>query len=443
MPNFSRSSAMPASAEDVYAWHSRAGAFERLSPPWQDVRVVSRTGGIETPGSRVSLSVPLGPLRRRWVSEHHGAVPGREFRDRQVEGPFAVWEHHHRFVPETGSRSILEDEIHYELPFGGFAGGSYVRGELERLFAYRHEITSNDLSAHGKYTGKQRMRILVTGASGLVGSQLGPFLTTGGHSVVALRRGSDWDLRRGYVDEAALEGFDAVVHLAGESIASGRWTAARKERIRSSRVTGTRLVSEALARMENKPRVLVSASAIGYYGDRGDELLTEDSESGEGFLASVCRDWEAATDAASQAGIRVVHLRTGIVLSPKGGALAKMLTPFRMGAGGVIGTGNQYMSWIAIDDLVGVIHDALMEDEVVGPVNAVAPHPVTNRDFTKTLGRVLARPTLFPLPGFAAKLAMGEMAEELLLASTRVESKTKYGFLYPELEPALRHLLGR
>ncbi len=434
---------MPASAEDVYAWHARSGAFERLSPPWQNVRVVSRTGGIETPGSRVSVTVPVGPFRSHWVAEHHGAVSGREFRDRQVEGPFAVWDHHHRFVPESESRSVLEDEIHYELPLRGFLGGSYVRGELERLFAYRHETTSNDLAAHGEYAEKHRMKILITGASGLVGSQLGAFLTTGGHSVVPLRRGEDWDPQREYVDGAALEGLDAVVHLAGENIAAGRWTDATKERIRSSRVAGTRLVSEALARAESKPRVLVSASAIGYYGDRGDEVLTEASESGEGFLASVCRDWEAATDAASQAGIRVVHLRTGIVLSPKGGALAKMLTPFRMGAGGVIGTGSQIMSWIAIDDLVGLVHHALMEDDVVGPVNAVGPKPVSNRDFTKTLGRVLKRPTLLPLPSFAAKIAMGEMADELLLSSARVASKTSYEFLYPELGPALRHLLGR
>ena len=242
MPVFVRSSPMPASAENAYAWHARSGAFERLSPPWQDVRVLGRTGGIETPGARVTVTVPVGPLRRRWVAEHYGAVAGREFRDRQLEGPFALWEHHHRFVPESASRSMLEDEIHFELPLGGFLGESYTRGELARLFAYRHTTTYNDLAIHGRYAERHRMKILMTGASGLVGSQLGAFLTTGGHSVVPLRRGEDWDPQRECVDEAALEGFDAVVHLAGESIASGRWTDARKQRIRSSRVVGTRLV---------------------------------------------------------------------------------------------------------------------------------------------------------------------------------------------------------
>lgn len=434
---------MPASAEEAYAWHARPGALERLSPPWLNVRVLERVAGIETPGARVSLEVPMGPFRSRWVAEHHGAVPGQEFYDRQVEGPFAAWEHHHRFVPKSSSTCVLEDEIRYKLPFGGFLGESHVRRELERLFAYRHETTSRDLAMHQEYAEGKKMRVLITGSTGLVGSQLVPFLTTGGHDVVRLRRGEVWDPERGNVDTAALEGFDAVVHLAGENIASGRWTEDKKQRIRSSRVTGTRLLSEALARVKAKPRVLVSASAIGFYGDRGDEILTEQADAGDGFLAGVCRDWEAATAAAHEAGIRVVSLRTGIVLSPQGGALAKMLTPFRMGAGGVMGSGKQYMSWISIDDLVGVIHHSMMEDGAEGPVNAVAPDSVTNRQFTATLGRVLKRPTLFPLPRFAAKLALGEMADELLMSSARVSTNTSYEFRYPDLEPALRHLLGR
>jgi uncharacterized protein (TIGR01777 family) len=240
---------------------------------------------------------------------------------------------------------------------------------------------------------------------------------------------------------------EAVVHLAGENIASGRWTAARKARIRSSRVMGTRTLCETLARLSQPPKVLVSASAIGYYGDRGAEPLWENSAFGTGFLAEVCRAWEEATQPAVQKGIRVVLLRIGIVLSPAGGALAKMLIPFQLGLGGVIGSGNQYMSWIALDDVAGVIAHALVTDTLQGPVNAVAPYPVTNREFTKTLGRVLRRPTVFPLPGFAARLAFGEMADALLLASTRVEPKrllaTQYVFRYPELEDALRHLLGK
>ncbi len=298
------------------------------------------------------------------------------------------------------------------------------------------------------------MTILVTGASGLIGSALIPVLTREGHRVIRLVRAEPkpgeaairWDPEAGTLEMAGLTGLDAVVHLAGENIA-GRWTAGKKARIRDSRVKGTRLLSESLARLPEPPNVLVCASATGYYGDRGEEILHEESAPGSGFLAEVCREWEAAADLAVQRGIRVVHLRFGLVLSPKGGALAKMLLPFRLGVGGIVGRGSQYWSWIALDDAVSAIHHALFTDTLRGPVNAVAPHPVTNREFTKTLGRVLGRPTPFPMPAFAARLAFGEMADALLLASARVEPAkllaTGYRFRHPELEGALRHLLGK
>jgi uncharacterized protein (TIGR01777 family) len=298
------------------------------------------------------------------------------------------------------------------------------------------------------------VRVLVSGSSGLVGSALIPFLTDAGHQVVCLVRSQPkdeasevrWDPEAGDIDAAGLEGLDAAVHLAGESIAAGRWTAAKKDRILESRVKGTRLLAEALAGLEQRPKVLVSASAVGYYGDRGEETLSEDSASGSAFLSEVCRQWEAATEPAAEAGIRVVNLRFGVMLSTAGGALPRLLTPFRLGVGGRLGSGKQFMPWIVLADVVGAILHALTTETLRGPVNAVAPQAITNREFTKTLGRVLGRPTLFPMPTCAARLAFGQMADELLLASLRVEPAkllaSGYRFRFPELEGALRHLLG-
>ena len=294
------------------------------------------------------------------------------------------------------------------------------------------------------------MKILVSGSTGLVGSALVPALQSSGHEVVRLVRSSSsdrgsvtWDPMSGHLSTANLEGIDAAVHLAGENIAARRWTPAQKARIRESRVAGTRLLAETLAKLKKPPKTLACASAIGFYGDRSDQRLNEDSPPGTGFLSDTCREWEAAAKPAVDPGIRVVHLRTGLVLASQGGALAKMLTPFRLGIAGIIGSGRQYMSWISLDDLVAVISNSLSNETLRGPVNAVAPNPVTNYEFTKTLGRVLRRPTLFPMPAFAARLAFGEMADGLLLASTRVEPKrlldSGFRFRFPELEAALVH----
>jgi hypothetical protein len=299
------------------------------------------------------------------------------------------------------------------------------------------------------------MRVAVSGSTGLVGSEVVTVLSAEGHEVVRLVRHAPapgektvrWDPEAGVIDAGGLEGCDAVVHLAGENVGAGRWTAARKVTIRDSRVKGTRLLCDALAGLALPPKTLVCASAVGYYGDRGEEVLTEESPPGAGFLPDVCREWEAASAAAARKGIRVVALRIGMVLSPKGGALARMLPLFRAGLGGVLGSGKQYVSWVALDDLTGIVLHALSREELRGPVNAVTPRPVTNRELTEALGKVLSRPTLLPVPSFALRLAVGEMADPLLLASTRVAPRrleeTGYRFRFPELRAALRHLLGK
>jgi len=295
------------------------------------------------------------------------------------------------------------------------------------------------------------MRILVSGASGTVGSALVPALEDAGHQVVRLVRRPPatneirWDPAIP-LDPAAIEGFDGVVHLAGESIA-GRWTAAKKTRIRNSRIQGTRTLAEALAKTTQRPRVLVSASAVGYYGDRGDEVLTENSPSGSGFLAEVARGWEQATEPTAAAGIRVVVLRFGMILSPTGGGLAQMLSPFRMGLGGRMGSGRQWWSWITIDDVAGAIQYALNSEALRGTFNTVAPQPVRNAEFTRALGQVLSRPTIFAMPTFVVRLIFGEMGDELLLASQRVDSSklqsSGYLFRHAELKTGLAELLQR
>lgn len=297
------------------------------------------------------------------------------------------------------------------------------------------------------------MKVIVSGASGLVGSELVRHLSARGDETIHLVRSDPkdpsrevaWNPQKGIAEIGRLEGADAVVHLAGEPIAEGRWTEEKKRRIRESRVRGTGVLAEALAGMKLKPRIFLSASAIGIYGDRGEEILTEESRHGDDFLAKVCREWEESTAPAEAAGIRIAHMRFGVILSREGGALAKMLTPFKLGVGGRLGSGRQYMSWIAIDDVVGAITHLLEKDSLRGPINVVAPNPVTNSEFTKALGSTLSRPTIFPVPKFAVRLAFGEVADLALLASQRVEparlKESGYVFKYPELKEALEHIL--
>lgn len=297
------------------------------------------------------------------------------------------------------------------------------------------------------------MRFLITGSSGFIGSALVETLRSQGEEVVRLLRTQDnlpddaigWDPEREKYNLKDFEHFDAVINLAGENIASGRWTEEKKRKIHDSRVNGTKALCRCLAKLQDPPKVLVSASASGYYGNKGDEVLAEGNQNGAGFLAAVCRDWEAATEPAKKKGIRVVHPRIGMVLAANGGALAKLVTPFKMGLGGVLGSGKQYISWITLDDLLNAILFAIKTESLEGPINVGTPHPVTNEQFTKTLGEVLNRPTVMSVPDFAAKLAFGEMADEVLLSSVRMLPvrlrEAGFTFKHPEIKEALREVL--
>ncbi|WP_102418248.1 TIGR01777 family oxidoreductase [Mycobacterium sp. 4858] len=444
------SSVVDAPIADVFAWHARPGAFTRLSPPWQPMRLVTEATSLRD--GRATLALPGG---LRWVAVHQpdGYDPPRRFVDAIGGDGLAAlpartavrWRHTHDFEDVGGGRTRVIDRVETPVP----------AALLRPMFTYRHRQLADDLAAHrlAAENGLATATVAVTGASGLVGSALTAFLSTGGHRVIRLvRRPAGGDDERKWnpddPDPGLFEGVDAVIHLAGESIA-GRFTERHRKVIRDSRIGPTRRLAEALARTPRRPSVLVTASAIGYYGyDRGDDVLTEDSERGDGFLADVVADWEAATAPAEQAGVRVVPVRTGIVQSPRGGTLKLMRPLFSAGLGGRLGDGRQWLSWIGIDDLVEVYHRALWDTALSGPVNAVAPHPVRNSEYTATLAHVMRRPAVLPVPSLGPRVLLGEQgARELACASQRVapQKLTAAGhrFRHPELEQALRHLLGR
>lgn len=454
------------SVEELFDWHERPGAFARLNPPWAPVSVASHQGGIRD-GARVLLKVPLGPISLPWHLEHKNYLRPVRFEDHQISGPFSQYHHVHSFSPlpptdGSSDRALLTDTVNFTLPCGALGRALTEQRFLSTfaaLFRYRHRTTSLDLAQHKRFASHPRQHILVSGSSGLVGRALIPYLETAGHRISTLVRKKPlhkadelgthqiaWDPLSG-IQFPSLTGIDAVVHLAGEGIASSRWTAEKKRRIRDSRVNGTSNLCESLLALTPRPRTLICASAIGIYGSRGDELLTEESSQGEGFLAEVTSEWEKASDIARAAGIRVVHLRFGIILSPRGGALGRMRVPFSLGLGGPLSNGNQWMSWIGIDDVLGLIEQSLFDPRLEGPVNAVAPHPVTNAEFTATLAAVLNRPAPFRVPRLALRSAFGELADEALLASQRAVPQkalaAEYNFRDPSLRGALCHLFGK
>jgi len=457
LPEFVLRTPLDHPADKVFAWHMRPGALERLIPPWESIDILERSG---TPadGGRILFRVRRGPTEVKWEVKHTDFEEGVSFRDEQIRGPFTRWVHTHRFEPTDTGGCLVEDHVDWELPMGlagRLLGGSTVEHELERLFTFRHQRLINDLGRIERYRGDRTLKVGVTGASGFIGRALCAVLTTGEHKVVRLRRDPAalgpgdalWNPTGEPEDLSRLEGMDAVVHLAGEPLLGLRWTEDKKNRIWQSRVKGTEWLARTLAQLRRPPRVLVTSSAVGYYGNRGNEVLTESSKAGKGFLAELCQAWEEATRPAARMAIRVVRLRTGMVLSPAGGALGTMLLPFKVGVGGRLGSGRQYVSWIDHDDMLSLILHVIRTDTIRGPVNATTPFPVPNSTFTSTLGRVLNRPTLIPVPSLAVKALFGEMGTETLLASARarpaVAEETGFEFAYPGLEESLRHQLGR
>ena len=454
--SISYSSVVDTPIDEVFAWHGRPGALTRLSPPWAPVRP-----GQEASSLKDGRAVLLLPGGARWVAQHQpdGYDPPRQFVDQLVPGGLSStalarvvsWRHVHSFHEAGDGATRVSDDVQTNVP----------EAALRQMFGYRHRQLAADLKAHrwARALRPEPLTVAVTGASGLIGTALTALLTTGGHRVIKLVRhpvapgtGNErqWDPSNPAPD--LLNGVDAVVHLAGASIA-GRFTAAHKREVRDSRIEPTRRLAELAARTAGTAgtgqlTTFVSSSAIGFYGaDRGDEVLTEDSPRGTGFLADLVADWEAATQPAADAGLRTVLMRTGIVQSPKGGSLRLLRPLFEAGLGGKIGDGRQWLSWIGIDDLTDAYLHALVDPALSGPVNGVAPDPVRNADYTVTLGRVLRRPAIIPVPGFGPRLLLGaEGAHEVAEASQRIRPDALltagHAFRYTRVEPALRHLLG-
>ncbi|MFO0805266.1 MAG: TIGR01777 family oxidoreductase [Gemmataceae bacterium] len=457
-------SPMPACAAEAYAWHARPAAFLRLQPPWEVFRDLSQDGSFAAGKLDVRFRAKcIGPLTRKWHVEFLDFAANREFKYRQVRGPFAEWTHTHRFIPDTETTSFLENTVEYRLPFGplGHAfGAGMVDDRIRAMFSYRHALLVSDLRRHGLYRDRPRLTIALTGSRGLIGSELAAFLATGGHRVRRLVTGSSakphfddgtewlsWN-PVAPVDPAALDGCDAVIHLAADGISEGRWNDRKRKKILESRTIPTRHMADAITALppSRRPKVFLCASAVGIYGDRGDEVLAETASAGSGFLADVCKEWEAAAAPAAVTGVRTVNLRIGAVLTPRDGALGKQLPAFRAGLGAVLGTGKQWVPWITVHDTVGAIHHCLMTDALCGPVNLMAPESVTNRTFTKTLGSVLWRPAFNWLPRPALKLMFGDIADAVLLSSMRGSPEkllaTGFKFDHAELESGLRFLLG-
>lgn len=441
--------------EKVFSWHERQGAISRLTPPWAPLKLISREGDGVKKGVRVTFRIRLFNISLPWVAEHIDYTENKEFIDKQVKGPFSFWRHTHRFIPAGDHDTVMEDRVEFNLPLGilslPFYG--YAKKEFERMFRYRHRVLKQDLES--SLANSPRKRILISGSSGAIGSALIPFLQTSGHEVIRLVRHNDglkkgeifWDPYKEILDLDGAGPIDAVINLNGLDISRGRWTKNQKRAIIDSRVIPTRFLVKKMKSLKKKPEVYISSSAIGYYGEGKDQILTESSPLGRCFISHVCRQWEDASKAAKDAGIRTVQLRIGVVLTPAGGALARMLLPFRTGLGVTLSHGSQYMSWISMDDtLSGILH-IIQHNTLRGAVNLTAPNPVTNREFSKTLARIFSKRVFIRFPQFLVRLLWGKMGEETLLTSARVKPEkllnSGYVFRHETILRALCHVTGK
>ena len=423
----------PVPVEKLFSWHENPGAFERLTPPFDPVSVKKRNGGID--GGEVHIQMNLGPIPLTWVARHHDYIKNEQFFDEQVSGPFASWNHKHLFEKIDSNSSKVTDKIDYRLPLGILGetfGGAFAKQKIKQMFAYRRNITKNDLTAQSNYNGKA-LDIAMTGGSGLIGSQLKPFLTTAGHSVENIVRGRPqkgelgWNLENNTMSN--LSGKDVVIHLAGEPISKPLagmvplpWTSWKRKEILESRVNGTKLVAEHIASLNNPPKVLICASAVGYYGDRGEDLLSEDEESGNDYFSHVVSEWEKAAQPAIDAGVRVVFLRIAPVMSPLGGALQVLGNAAKLGSSPPVAGGKQWWSWVSADDVVDEIYHSIINDKLSGPVNVASPKTVSQGEWASTLAKVIwgrfgKLTGIIPIPGFALKTVLGEFGDCLLYTS--------------------------
>lgn len=451
MPEYSHTHDYPVPVEALFEYHQRKGALARLTPPWEKVKVVQEAESLED-GNEVKLETEIGPFNTSWNIQHFDYKQNSQFCDQLIKGPFKKWIHKHKFESSGNNQSRLTDHIAYDLPFGGNLFTNFVTKKLERLFKYRNEIIEKDLVTHKLPQTPTPMRILVTGATGLIGRALVPFLRLQGHTVLPLSRylRDDciwWDPYKKDIDPEAFRDTDAVIHLAGESVFQGRWTRERKRGILESRFLTTHFLVDCMTKAAKKPNVFICASGTGYYGSQIDFTADETAPAGRDFLAYVCKSWEKAASRAKEQGIRVINLRTGLVLSPAGGILSKLLPLFKLGLGGSLGNGNQMLSWITIDDVLGIIQYCLAENSISGPVNVVAPKSTTNKDFAQTLANVLGRPCIVKVPSLMAQIVMGKrMATETVLSDIDcVPHKilnAGYNFRYPELSEAVGYLCG-